>query len=726
MTAVRRLTLGLLPLLTFTGCAQFNLSEWVPETEFNPIANSRETFKDDPYESEKISVQRFMNALDLQQLDAVRLTTSKRFKSMALRHPHSYKDLELLNIPTGDVEVTEIDHVSETEKRVQAAIGENKQSLTFLLTLDEEINEWLVDDIFMKQKKDGVIAVRSVSDQMQLLVTVREFMESAQQGDRETLLASTSQEFQHILGSIPAKSFQKMQEKIAGDKPMKNLQPKAQFDENQAMVKIHRLSGQILMTLVTEDETWKVDDIAIESREDQHHIPSLRRTASVMKTGLDFLKAYQSSNHEELAKVSDSKFYKYVLKSADLSSFPLPFENVLDQEYRIKSSGNIAMIVIPVGEDVVTLDLERDDSADTENSSIEYKVREVTHFDAANQQQRLLSSVFTSQATLKAFVSALQQRDLEILQRLSTPEFNKLVWDRLDSEGARNLPIEGVGSGAPRMIWSNYQGDLTEFRLMQGEYAVTYQIRDWNGEQLVDDILVTMPNRPESLKNTLALVVPVHQFHRGVASNDLMKIQKSVSGDFNRLVWKHVRSIPPIAKSTLPYYQHPIEQAQIRANEAELVLSQKQSGAKIRLIQEHEKWLIDEIVLKAPGQQLRTAELKQAMRMQVSGGTPYGDPALTTTPMYSNSIAPTSGGIQQVGYEQQAKLPNTIPQVRPSGSQPPAELPLDQMPSLQVPAPASGHSDSTETPAQAIPAYGKLPHESRKKRLNPMAPLWKQ
>lgn len=721
MTAVRRLTLGLLASLSLTGCTQFNLSGWMPETEYNPFVNSRETFQDDPYESEQIAIQRFMNALDLAELDAVRLTTSKRFKSAALRHPHSYQDLELLSIPTGDVEVVEIDHVSETEKRVQAAIGENKQNLTFLLSFDDEIKEWLVDDLFMKQKKDGVIAVRSVSDQMQLLVTVREFMESAQTGDRATLLANTTDEFEEILSEIPEKSFEKMRKKIAGTKSLKSLKPKAQLDEKQAMVKIHRLSGQILMTLISEEGHWKVDDIAIESREDQHHIPSLRRTAAVMKTGLDFLKAYQTTNHEELARVSDSKFYKYVLKTADLSSFPLPFENVLDQDYRIKASGNIAMIVIPTGEDVVTLDLELHESEEEGNADIEYRVREVTHFDAANQQQRLLSSVFTSQATLKSFVSALQQRDLETLERLSTPEFNKLVWKRLDAEGVRSLPIEGIGRGTPRMIWSNYQGDLTEFRLMQGEYAVTYQIRDWNGEQLVDDIIVTMPNRPKSLKNTLALVVPVHQFQKGIAANDLIKIQKSVSGDFNRLVWKHVQAIPPIAKNTLNYYQYPIEQVQIRANEAELVLAQKNTGTKIRLIQEHEQWLIDEIILKAPGQQLRTAELKQAMRMQVSGGSPYGDPASQNRSMYSDSSAPTYGGIQQAGYEQPAP-----PQTPPQNIQEPSELPLDQMPSLQIPTQDEGHSDSTEAPPEAIPAHGKLPHESRKKRLNPMAPLWKQ
>lgn len=737
MTAVRCLTLGLLTTLSLTGCAQFQLSEWVPDTEYNPLVYSRESFREDPYESEQITIQRFMNAMDLQQLDAVRLTSTPSFKQEALRHPDSNNDLVLLKIPTGDVEVLEIDQVSDDQKRVKAAIGENKQKLTFLIGFDPDQNEWLVDDIFMKQKKDGVIAVRSVSDQMQLLVTVREFMESAQQGNRENLLAQTSVEFRDLLGDIPEQSFEKLRMKIAGEKPMKSLQPQAQMDETKAIIKIHRLSGQIMMTLVTEDKTWKVDDIAIESREDQYHIPSLRRTAAVMKTALDFVKAYQAQDRQALEAVSDSRFFKYVLKDADLASFPLPLDEMLDQDYRIKASGNIATIVIPVGNDVVTIDLDQGDTFDTEERTTvrHYKVKEVTHFDAANQQQRQLSSVFTSQATLKAFMTALEDRNLDILGRLSTPEFKTLVWNRLDNNSVMTMPIEGIGNGETKLIWSNYQGGLTEFRIMKGEYVVTYQIRDWNGEQLVDDILVSIPNRPQSLKNTLALTIPLHQFTTGVATDDLVKVQKSVSGDFNRLVWKHLSSMPPITKNTMAYYRQQLTKVQIRGKEAELQMGNQHRGALVKLIQEHEQWLIEDIVLQSPETQLQTAELKQMMRMQVAGGTLYGQPLPQSQPLFvdqsqNKAQGIPNGGIQQIGYETPAPVqPVRQPTSSPYYQSPPAELPLDQLPELQVPTPGQSAStvdhQSFTAPAQPIQAFGKLPHQ-RSKRISPMAPIWKQ
>ena len=294
MKVTRRLTLGLC-CLSLVGCTQFKLAEWIPETDYAPWETIKEgPLHEDPYNAEMISVQRFLNAVELERLDAVRLTSSQRFIREALSHRDSFSDLDVINLPLGEVEVLKLDNVSETEKRVQVAIGEHKQKLTFQLQYDAEQKEWLVDDIFMRQKKDGVIAVRSVSDQMQLLVTVRNFMEAAQNKDKPALLASTSLEFQQILGDVPEQAFEKIRIQIAGEKPMKSLTPEAQLSGDKAIVKIHRLSGQLLMTLVVDDGGWKIDDLAVESREDQYHIPSLRHTASVIKTGVDFLKAYQT------------------------------------------------------------------------------------------------------------------------------------------------------------------------------------------------------------------------------------------------------------------------------------------------------------------------------------------------------------------------------------------------------------------------------------------------
>lgn len=728
MKVTRRLTLGLC-CLSFVGCAQFQLAEWMPETEYNPLEYYKEgPLHADRYDAELIAVQRFVDAVELERLDLVRATCSRRFGERALSHPDSFADLDVISLPVGEVEVLKLDNVSETEKRVQAAVGEHKQKLTFALQFDADEKEWLVDDIFMRQKKDGVIARRSVSDQMQLLVTVRNFMEAAQNEDRPALLANTTPDFQHILAELPDQAFERIRARIAGEKPMRSLTPDAQLSEDKAIVKIHRLSGQLLMTLVIDDGAWKINDLAVESREDQYHIPSLRHTASVIKTGVDFLKAYQAGDRQGLEAVSEPRFYRYNLSDADLTSFPLPVDEMLKSEYRIKAQGRVATIVVPVGDDVVTLDLERDEFSDETEDSEEYRVRELTYFSAQNDQKRQLSSVFTSQSTLKAFAKALSERNLQVIQRLATPDFNRLVWDRLDEQSVKTLPIEGWQGGPYRIIRANYQGKLTEFAVQHGEYVVTYQIRDWNGEQLVDDILVRIPDRPKSLKNTLALVIPVHKFVEGIASDDLVQIQRSVSRDYNRLVWKHLAGVPAVAKNSLRFCLQPLGEVQMRGEEADVHLNGATLGAEVNLVREDEQWVVDEVHLLSHDRQMETAELKQTMRMQVADGTIHDNFLPDRRPQFAERTAATDTGVRQIGYEVPAGNGS------PSGAAPPAELSedamqLDELPRVQVPAaepqPSAPAGASAEPATEPIRAYGKLPHQ-RKKRLNPMAPIWKQ
>lgn len=729
MKVTCRLTLGLC-CLSLVGCTQFKLAEWLPETEYNPLENIKEgPLRADPYDAEQIAVQRFLTAVEMERLDAVRLTCSNRFVQKALSHRDSFTDLEVIGLPTGEVEVLKLDNASETEKRLQVAIGEHRQKLTFKLQYDAEQQEWLVDDIFMRQKKDGVSATRSVSDQMQLLVSVRNFMEAAQNKDKPALLASTSHDFRQILADVPDQAFERIRTRIAGDKPMRSLKPEAILQEDRAGVKIHRLSGQLVMNLIVDEGEWKVDDVAVESREDQYHISSLRHTASVIKTGVDFLKAYQANDLKLLEQVSEPRFFRYNLSDADLSTFPLPVEEMMNSDYRIKAQGRIATIVIPVGEDVVTIEMKRDDFSDDENPSDEYRVLEVTHFDSLNNQQRQLSSVFTSQSTLKAFAQALTERDLEIISRLSTPEFNQLVWDRLDAESIRSLPIEGWQAGPYRVIWSNYQGKLAEFRVQHGEYVVTYQIRDWNGEQLVDDILVTMPNRPKSLKNTLSTVLPVHQFVTGIASDDLVQIQRSVSRDYNRLVWKHLAGVPTVAKNSLQYCLQPLGKIQIRGEEAEVQLTGAALGANVKLIRENEQWVVDEVHLLSHAGQTETAELKQTMRMQVADGTIHNNFLPDRQPQFADRPTGVKSNIQQIGYETPAPSPPATYPTTPAAL--PAEpLHLDELPRVPVPSVGPGSAEPTgaysEPQSEPIQAYGKLPHQRQTKRINPMAPIWKQ
>ncbi len=56
------------------------------------------------------------------------------------------------------------------------------------LRLNADSQTWEVDDIYMKQRHDGVIDTRTATEQMDLLMTVRDFMEAAESLDRTRVL----------------------------------------------------------------------------------------------------------------------------------------------------------------------------------------------------------------------------------------------------------------------------------------------------------------------------------------------------------------------------------------------------------------------------------------------------------------------------------------------------------------------------------------------------------
>ena len=58
----------------------------------------------------------------------------------------------------------------------------------FKIARDTEKRRWVVDDVLIRQKKKGTSATKSVSEVMDLLLTVREFLTTLQSNDRSAIL----------------------------------------------------------------------------------------------------------------------------------------------------------------------------------------------------------------------------------------------------------------------------------------------------------------------------------------------------------------------------------------------------------------------------------------------------------------------------------------------------------------------------------------------------------
>lgn len=724
---LRPIVLLSLLALPAAGCKQFDLG---------PFA-----VKEVPVE--RMAVESFNDAVAGHHLDKIRNASSERFGRYALRRDDALEALDQIRLPHGEVFVTKVDDVSSNEKRVSVEIGEHHLKLLYQLTKPAESETWVVDDIFIKQRHGGVIATRSVTEQMDLLLTVREFMDAARADDREAILASMTGGFRGVMKSVPDKTFDRLAAKMAGKESASKMQkPDAQLDGDQAVVSMHRLSGKLVMTLRIEDGTWKVDNVAVESLEDNYHIPNMRKTVAAMKVGADFLKAYQSVDREELRRLSTSKFFEGSLEHGDFSAFALPIDDLLKNDFEVRAQGRVATILIPSGNRTVTIDLRRKEFTDDPDQPEEYRVEEVTMFEG--RQQKEMSAVFTSRARLLVFCEALRNGQLDVVKQISTPDFSKRIWSNVDESTLRTLPLEDIRRAGPEILSTEYLGEATEFSVRHGERLVTYRLRDWNGEQLVDDIRDPIPGEPESLKDRLEVLIPTQKFLQGLQSADLKRVREATTTNFNLLVWRHLDEVPPSGRVVASACSGEPNRIDRDDESAEIGFTQGERSAVLRLRKDKDRWAIDDVELSTGGPSPQVADFRETLRLQIASGALRSTSMAVADPPVSSQ--PTSqSAIQQVGYTQDAAVapapmrhsagaaapPRTL---TPQQTQTPA-LQLDQMPPIDVDSPITERPRApigpvserkTYTPPEVIQANGESPYRKRTKRLSPMSPIWNQ
>lgn len=718
----------LLSLLSLpaAGCKQFDLG---------PFA-----IKDVPVE--RMAIESFNDASADHKLEKIRKTSSERFGQYALRRDDALDALDQIRLPHGEVFVTKVEDVGPTEKRVSVEIGEHHLKLLYRLTKPADSETWVVDDIFIKQRHGGVIATRSVTEQMDLLLTVRDFMDAVGGSDREAILASMTGGFRDVMKSIPDKTFDRLAAKVAGkESSSKPRKPDAQLDGDQAVVSMHRLSGNLVMTLRIEDGTWKVDNVAVESLEDNYHIPNMRETVAAMKVGSDFLKAYQTADRKQLRRLSTPKFFEGSLEHADFSTFELPIDDLLKNDFEVRAQGRVATILIPSGNRTVTIDLRRKEFTDEPEQPEEYRVEEVTMFEGREQKE--MSAVFTSRARMLVFCEALRDGRIDLVKEISTPDFNHRVWSKVDAPLLRTLHLEDICRTAPEILSTEYLGETTEFRVRHGDRLVTYRMRDWNGDQLVDDIRDAIPEQPESLKDRLEVLIPAQKFVQGLEAADLKRVREATTTEFNLLVWRHLEEVPPSGKIVASACSGEASRIDRGDESAEIDFTQGDRSAVLRLQKDKDHWAIDDVELRTGGPSPQVAEFKETLRLQIASGALRSTSMAVADPPL-NSQPASSSPIQQTGFTQEAPVvppmgraptkgvpPRTL---TPRQTQTP-ELQLDQMPPIDVDNPITepprspiGPISERETyrPPEVIQANGESPFQKRKKRISPMSPIWNQ
>lgn len=656
---------------------------------------------------------------DGKQIDQLREATSRGFEQKALRIDDSVEDLRILRIPTGKAEIVHVDDVSETEKIVSAKVGDGQKKVRYRLVKDTSTKKWVVDDVYLKQKHEGVESTKSVTEQMDLLLSVREFLRAWDSGDREKALEATAPKLKATLDQVPPAHFARIADLVVGPKKESSrMRPEAQMDDNIAIVKVTRPVGQLILTYELVGGKWLVTDAAVEAKEESEHIPSIQKYAIALTTAVEFLRAYEAEDRETLARVSSPKFYKGGLEPADLKSISLPSGEAPMPEQKFRMVAKRAEMILPTETELVKLSLVREEAVDAD-SVVRYFVEDVTMYDNGSGEEKRLSSMFTAQAMLTVFCEALSGRDLATLRKTSSADFNRRVWDRLKQSGPAgslpsastnshttidDLPLGEIPPEAPEIVSKKFHGAVTEIKVRQGDAELTYMLRENGGQVRVDDILMPTANRPKSLKETTELIVPLREFAAALELRDMGLVSRASSTDYNRLVWRQTDRLPELSSSALKFLRSRISAIEPKEDSVVITLGDERWGAKVMLSKEHSQLVVDDVLLVAGLAESERMKLKLAMRQELAQGGIVND-------TFDERVAARPNTVVNSHYQQEEDTPRAVGVQTGAFSAEPRRRGMMRLPPQRA---AMAHEDDLEMES--------LPRTPRRETLRPKMP----
>lgn len=566
------------------------------------------------------TISRFTDALAEGDVEALKEGSSVAFQEKALRSKAAADDLKLLRLPKGEVSILAQRDVSETEKLVTVTIGKSKRKVRYKLVHESDKNKkWVVDEIIVQQTREGLKVNKSVSEQMDLLLAVREFLDAWNVGTRNEVLAVATPEFREVLADVPAGYLAKLTGQAIGERNSKGeLKPDVQMDEDVAVVTLPGDDGELVISYRLLEGGWKVSDLAVESRTSGKHISSVAKMANVVRATGAFLDAYSAADKPALQNASTRQFFRSSLAPADLSMVQLPAALESLGDFEVTLHKNRADFVIRRDTEVTRFSLVREQVQGQTELAPRFFVDDVTIYEIDGRQEKRLSALFTAHATMLVFSEALRRRNLPLIRKTASRDFNKRVWEQIDDKLAAMMPLEEIEDARPRVLSTTFEGAVTEITVMQGTRALTYVLRDENRQMRVDDVHVPVLNRPTSLKTNLELLIPIHDFIAGIDTEDIERLQRTSSADMNRVVWQQTDTIPQSAYVAPSHLQLKMSAVKIGEDEALLVLGDARHGAQIKLVREYGKYVIDDVLLIAGPESSQRAHLKRTLRLELA------------------------------------------------------------------------------------------------------------
>lgn len=570
------------------------------------------------------AITAFTRAMTDGDLAELRELTSDQFEQKALRRAEALDDLQVLRLPQEPPSIVEVKDVSASEKHVTVTTAEGGTRLLYRLVQDRTSRRWVVDDIYTRQTKSGVKVTKPITEQMDLLLTIRDFLETWEEDDREAVLAVTTPEFRTALSELPAPWLARLTQQVVSHserrKSERNHKPQVAIDGDTSVVRLPRTDGTLQLSLKHGDGGWKVDDAAIRTRRAETEIRSVRNRARVIAAGTQFVDAFRLQDREKLKQLSTTTFFANALQDSDLTAAKLPDITLAPTDYEMKATVDHATLLVPTTTNVLKLEFARLADA-AAGSEVQYRVKDVSVYGDDEESQVRLSALFTAGKQVTAFNEALLQGRVTSLAGLSTVDFDSRVWSKAEGVPLMLLPLGHAGERLQKIADTEFRGSVTRVRALHASGEATYVLRDADGKLKVDDILLGSGEKQRSVKEGLELSIPILSFAGAMETNQLRDVQRACSRDFNRLVWEQSTEVIRPDASVLRYLTMPIRRIRTQPGRAMVELGKADSGAVVSLIEENAYWVIDEVQLIAgvePSQQL---SLKEDLRHRLATGT---------------------------------------------------------------------------------------------------------
>lgn len=611
----------------------------------------------------KQAIERFSTGLQEQDLDRLREYSSQDFETRALRTAGATQDLKILKVPTGKLKIDSVETVDDHVRKVVVKVGEKEQqrTLEYRLTRDRRTAQWVVDDVTLDPRPDGE-SPPSIAEQMDLLLSAREFLDEWRGEDRDAKLARCTEDFRGVLETLPPKWMDRLMQQTMGDGRPRTARPEARINGDLAVVVVPHPDGELFIEM-RHGETWLVNDAAVQPKgKAENGIPSVKKLARTLNRSAEFLSSYAAVDRQGLQKTATSTFYEQCLAVADLASVSVPVADLLVDDYELRHYPDRRELLLESNDTTYMLTLQQTDEKGKaeETSSPEVRINEITIFEQGGDQVKRVSAMFRSHAVVQLFGRAIYERDLPTLKKLSSTDFNGRVWDHEAAALLGVMPLPEIESPEVRVISTVFRGDTTEVTVSQGSRATTYVLGLQNSWLVVDDVILPSHKRPTSLKKNLELLLPMYAFTSSLYRDDLRGLLTYSADALDKIVWRQVDHVPQLQTDLVSALMLPVESVKAEEPWSIVQLGNKDVGAEVKLVREGKRFVVHDIGAWDARTMTARYDMMQSLRHRLAigdipvktyGQSPSVMQAGAEVAAPTQDVAPATSPIQQSVYE---------------------------------------------------------------------------